>query len=84
MTGLECITVIDVDGIEARVVGHYNDDTLPGEFDSYDVYVRNERSNIFELIDLGQPFERCPSDEEVAVIINQLFNPSAVKVLAHA
>lgn len=84
MTGLECVAIVDVDGLESRIVGHYSDDTPSGEFDSYDIYVRNERSNVFELIDLGQPFEVCPSDDEVGVIITELFQPSAVRVLAHA
>ena len=84
MTGLECVAIVDVDGIEARVVGHYGEHTLPGAFDSYDIYVRNEISSVFELIDLGQPFQECPSDDEVGVIITQLFNPSAVKVLSNA
>lgn len=84
VTGLECVTVIDVDGIEARVVGHYSDDTPTGMFDCFDIYVRNERSNIFELIDLGQPFEQCPVDEEVGTIIHELFNPNAVRIVANA
>lgn len=84
MTGLECVTVVDVDGIEARVVGHYSADTPSGDFDCYDIYVRNERSNVYELIDLGQPFTHCPSDDEVGTIIHQIFNPTAVRVLAHA
>ncbi|HMS24367.1 MAG TPA: hypothetical protein PKB15_01540 [Acidimicrobiia bacterium] len=84
MTGLECVAVIDVDGIEARVVGHYSDDTPSGMFDCFDIYVRNERSNIFELIDLGQPFEQCPVDEEVGTIIHELFNPNAVRIVANA
>lgn len=84
MTGLECITIIDVDGIESRIVGHYSDETPAGEFDSFDIYIRNERSNVFELIDLGQPFENCPSDEEVGTIIHELFNPTAVRIVANA
>ncbi|MFN8015968.1 MAG: hypothetical protein U0R17_05110 [Acidimicrobiia bacterium] len=84
MTGLECITIIDVDGIEARVLGHYGEETPNGEFDCFDIYVRNERSNIFELIDLGQPFAHCPSDEEVGTIINELFNPSSVRIVANS
>ncbi len=84
MTGLECIAVIDVDGIETRVVGHYSEDTPSGGFDCYDIYVRNERGSVFELIDLGQPFAHCPSDDEVGTIIHEIFNPSAVRVLANA
>lgn len=84
MTGLECVAVIDVDGIEARVLGHYSDETPSGEFDCFDIYIRNERSNVFELIDLGQPFEVCPSDSEVGTIITELFNPSSVKIVANA
>jgi hypothetical protein len=83
VTGLECVAVIDVDGIETRVVGHYNDDTPTGEFDSFDIYVRNDRSNVFELIDLGQAFPDCPSDDEVGTIIHELFNPSAVRLVAN-
>lgn len=84
MTGLECVTVIDVDGIEARVVGHYADTTPSGDFDCFDIYVRNDRSNIYELIDLGQPFAVCPTDDEVGIIINELFNPTAVRIVANS
>ena len=84
MTGLECITVLDVNGIETRIVGHYFDETPSGEFECYDIYVRNERSNIFELIDLGKPFDVCPTDEEVGAIISELFNPTSVKIVANA
>ncbi len=84
MAGLECIALIDVNGIEARIVGHYSDDTPSGEFDCFDIYVRNELSNISELIDLGKPFEICPTDEEVGIIISELFNPAAVRVVANA
>ncbi len=84
MTGLECVAIIDVDGIESRVVGHYHDDTPTGEFDSYDIYIRNERSNVFELIDMGQAFSQCPTDEEVGTIIHELFNPNAVRIVANA
>lgn len=84
MTGLECIAVVDVNGIESRIVGHYSQETPDGFFDCYDIYVRNERSNVYELIDLGQPFEQCPTDEEVGTIIHELFNPHAVRVLVNA
>ncbi len=84
MTGLECIAVIDVNGIESRIVGHYGDETPSGDFDCFDIYVRNDRSNIFELVDLGLPFETCPTDEEVGTIITELFHPSSVRIVANA
>ena len=84
MTGLECVAIIDVDGIESRVVGHYSDDTPTGDFECFDIYIRNERSNVFELVDLGQPFENCPTDEEVGTIINEIFNPTAVRIVANS
>ncbi len=84
MGGLECITVVDVDGMHAYVVGHFNAETPSGEFECYDIYIRNERSNVYELVDLGQPFVKMPTDDEVAVVIKEIFNPTAVRVLANA
>lgn len=84
MVGLETIAVIDVDGIEAHVIGHFDHDCLDGEYISYDIYVKSELSNILELVDLGQAFSECPTDEEVGTIVHELFNPRAVKILANA
>jgi hypothetical protein len=84
MVGLETIAIVDVDGIKAHVIGHFNHECLDGEYISYDIYVKSELSNILELIDLGQAFTDCPTDEEVGAIVHELFNPSAVRVLANA
>ena len=84
MFGLETIAVIDIDGIEAHVVGHYDHECLEGEYISYDIYVKSDLSNVLELIDLGQAVIQYPSDEEVGTIVHELFNPSAVRVMANA
>ena len=84
MFGLETIAVIDIDGIEAHVVGHYDHECLEGEYISYDIYVKSDLSNVLEPIDLGQAFIQYPSDEEVGTIVHELFNPSAVRVMANA
>lgn len=84
MFGIETIAVLDVDGIHAHVMGHFNENCEDGQYCAYDIYVKNERSGILDLVDLGQSFNHCPSDKEVAVIVYELFNPTAVRVLANA
>lgn len=84
MFGIETIAVLDIDGILAHIMGHYDEHCDDGEYVGFDIYVKNERSNILELVDLGQAFSHCPSDKEVSVIVYELFNPTAVRVLANA
>ena len=56
MAGIETIAVIDVNGIEAHIVGHYHEGCADGTYYAYDIYVKSDLSNTLELVDLGQSF----------------------------
>ncbi len=84
MAGIETIAVIDVNGIEAHIVGHYHEGCADGTYYAYDIYVKSDLSNTLELVDLGQSFSECPSDQEVGAIVQELFHPNAVRLLAQA
>ena len=49
MFGIETIAVLDIDGILAHIMGHYDEHCDDGEYVGFDIYVKNERSNIFSI-----------------------------------
>lgn len=73
MAGLEIVEILEVDGEEFVVYGTYTHDTPKDEYEFFDVYVVNPDTGLSELVDLGEPFQHCPTAEEIESLARALF-----------
>ena len=82
MAGMEVVSTLNVDGEEFTVYGTYSETNE--SFDFYDVYVLNADGGVLELVDLGEPFTECPTDDEIRDIARSLIGSPVSSIERHA
>ena len=82
MAGMEVVRTLQVDGEEFTVYGTYSETNEM--YDFYDIYVLNPDGGVLELVDLGEPFVDCPTDEEIRDIARSLVGSPVIPIERHA
>lgn len=81
MPGMEVVASLEIGGVQVAVYGYYGEGTPQGHYECFDVYVLNEDAGLQELVDVGEPFRRRPTRDELERLVGEVSAPSNVRRL---